>query len=175
MLCSAKSCYVVPCCAMLYVTAVAYFAMLHSVVLCCVMLCCVVLQWHPAKTKCHGTTKIVRYSEDPVITNYLVNNKNIRYSGVTKLNYGMYTTLKTVYRLAHKQLHLNKAKLWRSKFPYLDHYESCLAYQPFVSSCRFYLLRTTGQNIRYSGVNCALGPSKSIPYSRDFVIAGISL
>ena len=30
----------------------------------------------------------------------------------------------------------------------------------------------TGQNIRYSRVNCALGPSKSIRYSRDFVIAG---
>ena len=30
--------------------------------------------------------KNVRYSEDPVITNNLVNNKNIRYSGVTKLS-----------------------------------------------------------------------------------------
>ena len=30
-----------------------------------------------------------------------------------------------------------------------------MAYQTFVSSCRFYRLR-------YSGVNCALGPSKSI-------------
>ena len=29
----------------------------------------------------------------------------------------------------------------------------------------------TGQNIRYSGVNCALGLSKSIRYSGDFVIA----
>ena len=29
-----------------------------------------------------------------------------------------------------------------------------------------------GQNIRYSRVNCALGPSKSIRYSGDFVIAG---
>ena len=47
-----------------------------------------------------------------------------------------------------------------------------MAYQTFVSSCRFYLLRATGQNIRYSGVNCALGPSKSIRYSGDFVIAG---
>ena len=28
------------------------------------------------------------------------------------------------------------------------------------------------QNIRYSGVNCALGLSKSICYSRDFLIAG---
>ena len=37
---------------------------------------------------------------------------------------------------------------------------------------RFYRLRATGQNIRYSGVNCALGPSKSICCSRDFVIAG---
>ena len=62
MLCSAKSCYVVPCCAMLYVNVVLYFAMLRSVVLCCAMLCCVVLQWHPAITKCHGTAKIVRYS-----------------------------------------------------------------------------------------------------------------
>ena len=32
------------------------------------------------------------YSEDPVITNYLVNNKSIRYSGVTKLNNGINTT-----------------------------------------------------------------------------------
>ena len=47
-----------------------------------------------------------------------------------------------------------------------------MAYQPLVSSCRFYLLRATGQNIRYSGVNCALGPSKSIRYSGDFVKAG---
>ena len=82
------------------------------------------------------------------------------------------TPLKTIYRLAHKQLHLNKAKLSRSKFPYLDQYESCLAYQPLVSSCHFYLLRATGQNIRYSGVNCALGPSKSIRYSGDFVTVG---
>ena len=36
--------------------------------------------------KRHGTEQNVRYSEDPVITNYLVNNKNIRYSRVTKLN-----------------------------------------------------------------------------------------
>ena len=28
------------------------------------------------------------------------------------------------------------------------------------------------KNIRYSGVNCALGPSISIRYSGDFVIAG---
>ena len=45
----------------------------------------------------------LRYSEDPVITNYLVKSKNIRYSGVTKLdqarspsltklNNGIYTT-----------------------------------------------------------------------------------
>ena len=47
-----------------------------------------------------------------------------------------------------------------------------MVYQPFVSSCRFYRLRATGPNIRYSGVNCALGPSKSISYSGDFVIAG---
>ena len=45
-----------------------------------------ILQWNPAITKCHGTEKNVRYSEDPVITNYLVNSKKIRYSGVTKLN-----------------------------------------------------------------------------------------
>ena len=30
----------------------------------------------------------------------------------------------------------------------------------------------TGQNIRHSRVNCALGPSKSIRCSGDFVIAG---
>ena len=29
------------------------------------------------------------------------------------------------------------------------------------------------QNIRYSGVNCALGPSKSIRYNGVFVIAGL--
>ena len=28
------------------------------------------------------------------------------------------------------------------------------------------------RNIRYSGLNCALGPSKSILYSGDFVITG---
>ena len=35
-------------------------------------------------------------------------------------------------------------------------------------------LRTASDrtNIRYSGVNCALEPSKSIRYSGDFVIAG---
>ena len=75
-----------------------------------------------------------------------------------------YTPLRTVYRLAREQLHLNKAKLRRSKFSYLDQYESCLAYQPFLSSCHSYLLRATGQNFRYSVVNCALGPSKSIRY-----------
>ena len=44
------------------------------------------IQWNPAITKCHGTEKNVRYSEDLVITNYLVNSKNIRYSVVTKLD-----------------------------------------------------------------------------------------
>ena len=76
-----------------------------------------------------------------------------------------YTPCKAVYRLAREQVHLNKAKLWRSKFPYLDQWKSCLVSQPFVSSCRFNGLRATGQNICYSGVNCALGPSKSIRYS----------
>ena len=33
------------------------------------------LHWHSAITKCQGTEKNVRYSEDPVITNYLVNSK----------------------------------------------------------------------------------------------------
>ena len=47
-----------------------------------------------------------------------------------------------------------------------------MVYQLFVSSRRFYGLRATGQNIRYSGVNCTLGPSKSIRYSGDFVIEG---
>ena len=45
-------------------------------------------------------------------------------------------------------------------------------YGPVVSSCHFYLLRTTGQNIRYAGVNCVLGLPKSIRYSGDFIIAG---
>ena len=31
----------------------------------------------------------------------------------------------------------------------------------------------TGQNFRYSGVNCALGPSKSICYRGAYVIAGL--
>ena len=50
------------------------------------------IQWNPAITKCHGTEKNVRYTgvfvvaTDFVITNYLVNSKNIRYSGVTKLD-----------------------------------------------------------------------------------------
>ena len=35
-----------------------------------------------------------------------------------------------------------------------------------------FLRRATGQKIRYSGVDCALGPSKSIRYSGDFVIEG---
>ena len=47
-----------------------------------------------------------------------------------------------------------------------------MAYQPFGSSCRFYRLRAIEQNIRYSGVNCTLEPSKSIRYSGDFIIAG---
>ena len=35
-----------------------------------------------------------------------------------------YKPRKTVYRLAREQLHLNKAKLSRSKFPYVDQYKS---------------------------------------------------
>ena len=50
------------------------------------------VQWNTAITKCHGTEKNVRYSEDPVIMNNLVHNENVRYSGVTKLNNGIYTT-----------------------------------------------------------------------------------
>ena len=30
------------------------------------------IHWNPAITKCYGTEKNVRYSEDPAITNYLV-------------------------------------------------------------------------------------------------------
>ena len=50
------------------------------------------IQWYPAITKCYSTEKnvrdsgVLRCSEDPIITNYLVNNKSIRYSRVTKLN-----------------------------------------------------------------------------------------
>ena len=33
-------------------------------------------------------------------------------------------------------------------------------------------MRAIEQNIRYSGVNCALGPSKSVRYSGDSAIAG---
>ena len=33
-------------------------------------------------------------------------------------------------------------------------------------------MRATGQNVRNSGINCALGPSKSIRYTGYFVIAG---
>ena len=47
-----------------------------------------------------------------------------------------------------------------------------MACQPFVSSCPFYCLLATGQNIRYSGVNWTLGPSKPIRYGGDFVIVG---
>ena len=37
-------------------------------------------------------------------------------------------------------------------------------------------MRAIGQNIRYSGVNCALEPSKYIRYSGDFrVIAGFNI
>ena len=44
--------------------------------------------------------------------------------------------------------------------------------QPFVLSYCFYRLRATTQSIHYSRLNCALGPSKSISYSGDFVIVG---
>ena len=51
------------------------------------------IQWNPRYNECCGTEKNVRYSgvfvvakTRPVITNYLVNNKNNRYSRVTKLN-----------------------------------------------------------------------------------------
>ena len=36
--------------------------------------------------KKHSLKWGLRYSEDPIKTNYLVNSKNIRYSGVTKLD-----------------------------------------------------------------------------------------
>ena len=45
----------------------------------------------------------LRYSEDPVTTNYLVNNKNVCYSGITKLNNGIYCTpRKTVFSLTRE-------------------------------------------------------------------------
>ena len=47
--------------------------------------------------------------------------------------------------------------------------------QAVISSqiCRLYwLLPETGQNIRYSGVNCALGPSKYFPYSGAVSLRG---
>ena len=36
----------------------------------------------------------------------------------------------------------------------------------------FLLNASDRENIRYCKVNCALGPSKSIRYSGDFIIAG---
>ena len=92
---------------------------------------------------------------DPVITSYQVNNKNIRYSGVTKLNQA-------------EQWDMHHAKqstdFEGQSFPVL------------TNRSRVWLvnrLRATGKNIRYTGVNCALGPStKSIRYSGAFVIAG---
>ena len=57
------------------------------------------------------------------------------------------------------------SKAVKVKVSLSDQRASCLFYQPFVSSCRLYGLRATGQNIRYSGVNCELGRSKSIRYS----------
>ena len=50
----------------------------------------------------------------PRYNELLVNNKNIRYSGVTNLNQAEQWDIhhaKHVYRLAREQLHLNKAKL----------------------------------------------------------------
>ena len=47
--------------------------------------------WNPAITKCHGTErKCLLYNEDPVITNYLVISKNIRYSNT---NYQKFNTV----------------------------------------------------------------------------------
>ena len=40
----------------------------------------------PRYRKKYSLWRGLRYSEDPVITNYLVNSKNIRYSGVSKLD-----------------------------------------------------------------------------------------
>ena len=37
-------------------------------------------------------------------------------------------------------IHLDKAKLWKSKFPYLNQYESCLACQPFALSLEFFFV-----------------------------------
>ena len=58
-------------------------------------------------------------------------------------------------------------KHWQSKHQIQKHFQLKQAVHVISTQiCRFYwLLRATGQNIRYSGVNCALGPSKSIRYS----------
>ena len=53
----------------------------------------------PRYNKVSQYRKNVRYSEDPIVMNYLVNDKNIRYSRVTKLTNAGYTPLRTVYRL----------------------------------------------------------------------------
>ena len=58
----------------------------------------------------------LRYSEDPVITNYLVNNKNIRYSGVTKLTdlrVNSYIRIKQSCKGQSFSILTNRSRVWR--------------------------------------------------------------
>ena len=83
------------------------------------------VQWHPAITKCHGTEENVHYSgifvivKTPLWRIIWLTTKIFVITGQSSWTMG-YTSRKTVYRLPRKQLRLNKAKLWRSKFSYLD-------------------------------------------------------
>ena len=121
-------------------------------------------------TKWHSTAKIVRYSEDPVITNYLVNSKNIRYSTVIKKVTITKNSILHVENIIciHLVLYtvggggVKALTIKTSNSKTLAIKARCDSY----SNLSFLLTAACErQSIRYSGVNCVLGPSKSIRYS----------
>ena len=115
-----------------------------------------------------------RYSEDPVITNYPVNSKNIRYSRVFKKVTITKNSILHVENIIfiHLVLYtvgggggLKALTIKTSNSKTLAIKARC----DFYSNLSFLLTAACErQSIRYSGVNCVLGPSKSIRGSTVF-------
>ena len=83
-----------------------------------------------------------------------------------------YIPRKTVYRFAREQLHLNKAKLLKVKVSLSRPIGVVFGLSTICFIMSFLLTASDRTKYSLQRVNSAMGPSKSIRYSGDFVIAG---
>ena len=108
-------------------------------------------------------------------TNYLVNSKNIRYSGVTKLDQAeqwdihhskqstdlrvnSYIYIKQSFEAQNFPIFTNRSRVWS-----INHLYHHAVFMDCEQQDKIFVI---------AGLNCAFGLSKSIHYSGDFVIVG---